>query len=300
MKIKILVLGTGNATARFIVENMNSRYIQIVGVIPDESVCEQDRELFINEINCQIDKPINVYKMSENYIQKADIVFSPEYRKIIPAELCNKYVFINCHAGILPKWRGFSANAWAIMNGEHEIGYSIHRVRPGVDDGEVYFIKRIPIEENQTYGDVHNIMINSIVSEVPKILFEFMNDSITPIQQPSCGFAYCNKFTKAMGNISGFENDSKYYVNLYRCMAKPLGTGLWFNYKGEKYTVEKIEHGGVYGVIDYIGVSGKIVNILNNQLWVKTKDNIVVLSGIRRNEEEIMVKGLFRNGNQII
>lgn len=57
------------------------------------------------------------------------MVFICSYSKIIKSELINKYLFVNIHAGILPKWRGFNANCWAIINGEHKVGYSLHRAR---------------------------------------------------------------------------------------------------------------------------------------------------------------------------
>ena len=299
MKAKVIIIGTGYTNKRFILENNDSQYIEIIGIIPDESVDEIIRKRFIEDINSALDKKINVFSFSDACLNKADLLFALEYRRIIPVDICESYVIVNCHAGILPKWRGFSANAWAIMNGENHIGYSIHRVRSGVDDGEVYHINKLFIEKNQTYGDVHGMMVDSIISDVPEILYQISSNIIKPIEQSSEGIAYCNRFTVSMGNITGFINNSEYYVNLYRCMAKPLGSGLWFEYKEKKYYVKRIEHGKMYGVIDYYGVPGKIVNIKDNKLWVKTKDNIVILSGVEMNGCDICLSDEFKNGNLI-
>ena len=298
-KIRVLVLGTGTATKAFIARNNENEYIEIIGIILDQAVPEEGRIEFLRELNMLLDEQIAVMSLSEEDLKKADIVFSPEYRRIIPKELTEQFCFVNCHGGILPKWRGFSANAWAIMNGETEIGFSLHRVRAGLDDGEIYYVKRINIDDEQTYADVHNYMLDSIVEDTPKVLFEIANRTIIGIKQPNEGFAYCNRFTQAMGNLKAFEDSSDYYVNLWRCMARPLGTGVWFEYKEKKYVVNKVESGKKYGVIDYRGIPGKVVNISERKLWVKTKDNVVILSDIFVDGVRIDVLKLFKNGNQI-
>ena len=92
-------------------------------------------------------------------------------------------------------------------------------------------------------------MLNSISEDTPKVLFDIANKKITGTKQSQEGFAYCNRFTRAMGNLQSFDDSTDYYVNLWRCMAKPLGTGVWFEYKGYSYVVDKVESGKKYGVI---------------------------------------------------
>ena len=175
-KTRIIVLGTGPATKEFIIKNRDNEYIEIIGIVLDQAVPEEGRKEFLIELNSSLEKPISIMELTDENLKKAQLIFSPEYRKIIPKELTEKYCFVNCHGGILPKWRGFSANAWAIMNGEKEIGFTLHRVRPGLDDGEIYYIKRIHIADDQTYADVHEYMalrvhlwvkFNSIIVQIP-------------------------------------------------------------------------------------------------------------------------------------
>lgn len=294
-KVKVVVAGFGNATKEFLINNINNTRIEIGGYIPDMSVAEKD----ICEFVKRIEKQIPILEFTKRYLAGIDIIFTPEYRRIIPSKLCDEYTIINCHGGILPKWRGFSANAWAIMNGEDEVGFTLHRVRPGLDDGEIYYTKRIPITKAQTYGDVHADMIRCIVQETPEILYEIGKGILSGVKQPSEGFAYCTRFTKSMGDISSFTQNTDYYINLWRCMARPLGSGVWFNYKGERYEVNKIGHGRDVGSIDYIGIPGKIVNITEDKLWVKTHDNVVILSDIRIDGKKIVLYEHFRNGIQI-
>lgn len=300
-KINVIVLGTGRVTKEFIVKNHNSNLISIVGLVLDQAVCAEERELFVKDLQESLNENIIIMPFLEESFDKADIIFLPEYRRIVPDEFTSKYLMVNCHGGILPKWRGFSANAWAIMNGESEIGYSIHRVSFELDGGEVYFVKHIPIQDSQTYSDVHGLMTASISNEVPQVLYDIVRNSKTGESQLNAGVAYCTKFNAKMGELSDFNMESSYYVNLYRCMAKPLGTGLFMYYKGIKYSIGKVEHGRKYNSIDYYAIPGKIVNVTEEKIWVKTRDNVIVLSGVELcdGNMEMPIYKIFKNGTNI-
>ncbi len=297
MKTKVIVLGSGATTKRFILENYDNPYIKIIGLIQDSSVDPEYNNNEYSDVSRQISPDeLPLMSFEEKDLLLADIVFSPEYRRIIPSELCSRFLFVNCHGGVLPKWRGFAANAWAIMNGENEIGFTIHRVSQELDGGTLFYVKRIPISEDQTYGDVHGEMIDAIVTEVPKILYDVVNNINKGEQQNNLQIAYGTKFNASMGDISGFEKESSYYVNLFRCMAKPLGTGIFFIHNNKKYSVGRVQHGKKYGVIDYLMTNGKIINIDNNALWVKTSDNAVILSEIACEGKNVELQKVFKNG----
>lgn len=298
-KVKVIILGTGNATKKFIKSNINSNLIDIIGLILDTSVSEEERQMFINDLKYSISIPINIMTFSEENLRKCDVIFLSEYRKIIPDKYVNRFLMINCHGGILPKWRGFAANAWAIMNGEKEIGFSIHRVSSELDGGEIYYIKRIPISMDETYSDVHEEMINSIANDVPQVLYDIVKGRARGINQQNSQFAYCTRFSPDMGELKNFNYESNYYINLFRCMAKPLGTGMYINHKNKKIAIDMIEHGKKYNSLSYICTPGKIVNVSDEKVWIKTKDNVIVLSKISIDGEKICVNEYFRNGMKL-
>lgn len=57
---------------------------------------------------------------------------------------------INLHASLLPRYRGASPIAWAIINGEKETGLSTMVVSEGLDEGDVLLTERFPIGEEDT------------------------------------------------------------------------------------------------------------------------------------------------------
>ena len=60
-----------------------------------------------------------------------------------------------------------------------------------------------------------------------------------------------------------------------------------------------IEHGRKYGSADYLCSEGKIVNIQNSGIWIKVKDNVIVLTELKRDGRDINPIKYFINGNLV-
>ena len=57
---------------------------------------------------------------------------------------------INMHTALLPKYRGQSAQAWMIANGDEESGMTIHYIAEGIDTGDIIAQVTVPIEPTDT------------------------------------------------------------------------------------------------------------------------------------------------------
>lgn len=293
-KYRVVLLGSGDVTIRLSNYIKTQSGIELVGVIPDNSAGTAVLELWHKKM-----QEIPLLEFSDLEELKVDGIVAVEYRQLVPLQYVKRYPFFNCHAGILPKYRGFGANAWAIMNGEEEIGYTIHAMNEKFDDGPIYFTKKIKIAPLQTYAEVHGEMVKSIIRELPRVLRDILDGKITGIPQEG-ERVYCHRFYKEMGQLTDFDVTSAYLFNLYRCMAKPLGTGMYFAFEGERYNIGKLILGREKNICDYIGIPGRIVNIEEAELWVKTKDNVIVLSGLTDSEERLVdVNKKFRIGRSL-
>ena len=76
--------------------------------------------------------------------------------------------FLNVHAGKLPAYRGRNIINWAIINGETEIGVTVHLVDHGIDTGDILLQRVLPIAWTDTYGDV----LARVVREIPSLVVE--------------------------------------------------------------------------------------------------------------------------------
>lgn len=292
--MKVILLGTGDIALQVLQKLQSDVRIEVVGVICDSSVKKETNEVYMDKIRKMGEE---ILPFTEQTLDLADIVFACEYRKTISSEYVGKYMFLNCHAGILPKYRGFSANPWAIMNGETQIGYTIHRMDEKLDNGDIYYIGKFKILRDQTYADVYDEIFSDMVNRIPDILLGVYQGRLLTQKQKGLG-VYCSKFNSKMGNLVDFAMTSDDILNLYRCMAKPHGTGVYFYYKQRKYYIGKVISGHDLYLDDYIGITGKIVNIESQSIWVKTKDNIVILSNISNENGELVDIENFKIGNQ--
>jgi len=65
---------------------------------------------------------------------------------------------INVHGSLLPQYRGAAPINWAIINGEKETGVTTFKLKHEIDTGNILLQERIPIEENETAGELHDKM----------------------------------------------------------------------------------------------------------------------------------------------
>lgn len=65
---------------------------------------------------------------------------------------------INVHGSLLPQYRGAAPINWAIIDGEKETGVTTFKLKHEIDTGDILLQERIPIEENETAGELHDIM----------------------------------------------------------------------------------------------------------------------------------------------
>lgn len=293
--MKLLILGSGKLLLNLIDELSKYPEIDLIGIC-NLSFRKTVTEWTQKELD---DKRIRMVALDLEEMKKADMVLSFNCSVILPEEIVNGVDIINVHVGILPKYRGNSANTWAIMNGEKYIGFTIHKMVEMLDAGDIYYVEKIPIDRDSTYSDVYDELMMSMVEKTPTVILGIYKGDIYPKIQGG-EFLYCTMFSKEMGNIRNFHVKSVYIHNLFRCMARPHGSGIYFFRNGDMYETRKVLLGKDCGVCDYTGIPGKIVNIYENTLWVKTEDNVVIFGDIvDAYGNPVDVTAVFKNGQKL-
>jgi methionyl-tRNA formyltransferase len=78
-----------------------------------------------------------------------DLAVSIRFGQIFKQALINipRLGVINLHSGILPNYRGVLATFWAVLNGDREIGTTLHFISDAkIDEGEVIGISRMKVD----------------------------------------------------------------------------------------------------------------------------------------------------------
>lgn len=90
----------------------------------------------------------------------AELIIVVAFGKILPKEILEsvKYGCINIHASLLPRLRGSAPIQWSIINGESETGVTSMQMDEGIDTGDYFIKKSIPITENMNAGELHDAL----------------------------------------------------------------------------------------------------------------------------------------------
>lgn len=291
--IKLLILGNGQPV-KLIINSLNKEYFKVVNVEQDrvkEGQEQSDFEIFLKSYG------IFLNKLKELSTSDYNLVLSINYNKIIDLNLFAGVKLINLHMGLLPKYRGNNANAWAVINGENKVGYTIHEVSDVLDGGDIYYKYEYDISMDYNYLNGKNSIDQDIANNISRVMFDIFNEKLIPVCQKDATFTYCVKLRPSDGVISDWNVSSDFLIRKSYVFGRPLGTGLRFQYRNEFYDIDKV------GLIHYyepsIGISGSIVNIRNNRLWIKTSDTAIELSGIKQSDSIIEVNKIFKIGMRL-
>lgn len=139
--------------------------VPAVVTVPDKQkgrglkVQQSDVKKFALENNIEVLQPESLKETSFIESLKSlnpDLFIIIAFR-ILPPEIFKipRLGSINLHASLLPKYRGAAPINWAIIKGEKVSGITTFFLDDKVDTGNIILQKEIPIDINDTFGDVY-------------------------------------------------------------------------------------------------------------------------------------------------
>jgi methionyl-tRNA formyltransferase len=196
----------------------------------------------------------------------ADLMIVVAFGQIVPKSILSAFRFgcINVHASLLPRWRGAAPIQRAIMAGDEETGVCIMRMAEGLDTGPVFLERRIPINDEDTSGTLHNKLAHLGAEALIQSLSTLGDDNL-PVAQESTHGTYAHKISSDDARIDWSANASD--INrLARAMSPAPGA---FTFFGD--TRIKIWETIVVDSVDTKDTPGTVIEL--------TQDGFVVLCG---------------------
>lgn len=93
---------------------------------------------------------------------------------------------INCHMGILPKYRGMDLPEWCILENEiEELGITLHFMDTGIDTGDILKKVRIPIENHTSIRSLRASFEPVMVKSMVSIVEEYLSQKVKRFKQSS-------------------------------------------------------------------------------------------------------------------
>ena len=106
------------------------------------------REIAVTDIN---GKDLNVLRAFD-----ADLLISIRFGQIFKAEAIAqpRTGIINLHSGLLPEYKGVMASFWSLLNGEPQLGTTLHWITDKkIDSGALISTRSQPVRSSDTYRE---------------------------------------------------------------------------------------------------------------------------------------------------
>ena len=162
-----------------------------------------------------------------------DVVVVAAYGLILPQEILEapRLGCLNIHASLLPRWRGAAPIQRAILAGDIETGVTIMQMDKGLDTGDILLSQAVPIEQDTTAADLHNILAD-VGAE---LIVEALSGDIPPaIPQPEYGVTYALKLDREEGRVNW--TDDAHALDR-RVRALNPWPGVWCEKAGERLRI---------------------------------------------------------------
>ena len=133
-----------------------------------------------------------------NALGTIDLFIVVAYGKIIPQALLDtsRLGALNIHGSLLPRWRGAAPIQRAIFAGDLVSGVALMKLEAGLDTGPVYCREQVPLEDNETFGTLHDKLAALGSKLLRESLDRILEGAMTPQPQPDTGITYAEKWEK--------------------------------------------------------------------------------------------------------
>ncbi len=91
----------------------------------------------------------------------AELAVVVAFGRIIPTSVLHELPMVNIHFSLLPRWRGAAPVERAILAGDTETGVCLMKVAEGLDTGDVYAVRSVPMDEDITLTDLRARLVDT-------------------------------------------------------------------------------------------------------------------------------------------
>ncbi|HTN67861.1 MAG TPA: formyltransferase family protein [Dysgonamonadaceae bacterium] len=244
-----------------------------------------------NILNIMRESDIRIFSFSESQL---NVAVCAAYRPLIGSDILAKKTIINTHPSLLPKYRGVHALAWAMLNMEKELGFSIHLMNEYVDDGDI--LEQFKVKyENQNAQEMLDLFNEYVEGNLGRVVLDYINNKITPVKQNREEATWVTK-RNLTDCIIDFDESHKQIEAMFRALSPPYPYPM-LKIKDELYEV--MNHQLL--TRDYKMHNGRVVNIEDDNVYIKILEGLLVTSKLRNYEskKEYTASKILKRGQRL-
>lgn len=140
-------------------------------------------------------------------------------------ELPSRGYLINAHASLLPKYRGASPIAQAILDGERETGISVMRVDREMDAGPVALVEKTPIGERENTAELSERLAEIAAHAISKAVDRIARNEIDWTEQDTTLASIAPKLEKR-DSVLDLAQDARSLVRRIHALSPRPGGSL--------------------------------------------------------------------------
>ncbi|MBX9929529.1 MAG: hypothetical protein K2X99_11500 [Gemmatimonadaceae bacterium] len=222
----------------------------------------------------------------------ASVIVCAGYQPIIPAALVEARTMINVHYSLLPRYRGMHSTVWAILNGERELGLSIHLMNQDIDDGPLLAQCVVPYED-QTSTEIME-RCNALVEQtLGDVVAEFLAGTRRAQPQDRAQATWVPRRNRDDCALD-FSLSVAELHRVFRALVRPYPLPHLTS-RGVRYEVAD----ATLVARDYRCTTGRVVNIDAEGVWVKVADGLLVVRTLERDGERIDARTVLKRGERL-
>jgi methionyl-tRNA formyltransferase len=273
--MKILLIGEGHGFDSLVRGFSNSFY--------EVSILDNQDKLAVKENKYKIEFALN-QEIAKSY----DLIISSGYRKLIPNKLLDVNKFLNIHYALFPKYRGMHSIVWAILNGEKEIGITVHAMDSRFDSGPIIWQRALSIEKKTSW----QLMLECdaiIERNISEVISKYISGELKEKPQDHSIATYVGKRNLNDCKIDWNTWSATFFERALKALVPPYPFPF-FEYLGEKFQITnaRIIH------LDYIEINGHLVYVNQNSILVKINGGLIEIFELaNKSNESQPVKSFF-------
>lgn len=153
---------------------------------------------------------------------RPDIGVSAGWPQKIGARAVDIHPFgiLNIHGGDLPRYRGNAPFAWAILNGEREVGITVHLMDDGLDSGPIVVKQLVPLNDSVYIGDLYAALDREGPELFVRAVAGIADGSLTPC--PQTGPTLTGYSRRPEDGMIHWADTADAIARLVRASAEPL------------------------------------------------------------------------------
>lgn len=298
MNERIVFMGTPEF-GRAILQELLDENRQVVGVVtqPDKPVGRKrimtpsPVKQLAEEHAIPVLQPLKIREDYQGVVDlQPDLIVTCAFGQFIPRALLQlpRLGCINVHASLLPALRGGAPIQHAIIDGYKQTGITIMEMAMGMDSGDIISQKAIDIEENDTYGSLHDRLITVAVELLKETLPSVLEHSYTPLPQQDDLVTFGYNITREEEHIDLNKDYRGVYDQIRGLIPQPCG---YVNVNGQKLKIWSAEPSD----IGFEGENG-LLHYTDDALGMAVDNRLILIKELQPEGKSRMSVKDFRNG----